>query len=57
MNMLKHCRELKFNEEPNYDYLKGQVRQLFKANKFVNDFKYDWVQLHKENMKVVMAGK
>jgi len=29
---------------------------LFKENKFVNDFKYDWVQLHKENIKTVKVA-
>jgi serine/threonine protein kinase len=37
-----YCRGLKFDEEPNYAYLKQLFRDLFHRLGFVNDGIYDW---------------
>lgn len=39
---LQYCRELNFDQEPNYDYLKGLFKKVFIVNNFDFDFIYDW---------------
>lgn len=38
-----HCRNLKFDERPNYSYLKDLFRELMKKFGYDYDFMYDWV--------------
>jgi len=40
--MLKYCKALKFEEDPNYEYLKSLLKEIFAKNKFEYDFKFDW---------------
>ena len=37
-----YCRNLKFEDEPDYDYLKGLLKKVMIDNDFVLDFIYDW---------------
>ena len=41
--MLDYVRGLKFEERPDYGYLKGLLKKQFLDNKFVYDFKFDWL--------------
>lgn len=38
-----HCRNLKFDERPNYSYLKDLFKELMKKLGYDYDYKYDWV--------------
>ena len=41
---MDYCRKMKFSDEPDYEYLRGLFRDLFKKEKFEFDYKYDWVE-------------
>lgn len=39
---LTYCRQLRFVEDPDYDYLRSIFRNLFDKKGYVRDFLYDW---------------
>ena len=39
---LNYCRSLRFDEAPNYMYLRQLFRILFRTQKYQNDYAYDW---------------
>jgi hypothetical protein len=41
--MLRYCKSLKFDEEPNYGHLKQQLQEIFDRSKYEYDYAYDWV--------------
>lgn len=41
--MLKYCKSLKFEEDPNYAYIKELLKDVFTRNKYDYDFNFDWV--------------
>ena len=40
---LNYCRSLKFEEKPDYKYLRGLFRSLFFAKGYSYDFQWDWL--------------
>lgn len=38
----KYCRELRFDESPNYAYIRHKFRTLFVQMKYVYDNNFDW---------------
>ena len=40
---LTYCRNLKFEEKPDYNYLRKVFKDLMYRNNFENDYNYDWV--------------
>ena len=54
--MLDYIRGLKFEERPNYGYIKGLLKKQFLDNKFVYDFKFDWLspEIQERNSKLFM---
>jgi len=38
-----YCRNLKFDEKPDYAYLKNLFKDLFQKSEFVSDYIYDWL--------------
>jgi len=40
---LKYCRNLDFAAKPDYKYMRGLFKDLFKKKGFVKDGRYDWV--------------
>ncbi|ORY41212.1 kinase-like protein [Rhizoclosmatium globosum] len=49
----QYVRDLKFDEQPDYDYLKGLLNKVLAKNGFIDDGIYDWmVELdHQRNKK------
>ncbi len=41
-SLLKYCKNLKFEEDPNYSFIKEQLKNVFTANTFTYDLTYDW---------------
>ena len=41
---VNYTRNLEFEEEPNYDYLRNLLKKVMKDNNFENDYVYDWVE-------------
>lgn len=39
---MKYCRELKFEETPNYSYLRRLFKELYHKCGFENEFIFDW---------------
>jgi casein kinase 1 len=39
---LTYCRKLKFEEKPDYDYLRSLIRKSMERSEIVNDGIYDW---------------
>ncbi|KAJ5066902.1 casein kinase 1-like protein [Anaeramoeba ignava] len=48
---LEYCRNLHFDEKPDYSYLRKLFRDLFIREGFVYDYKYDWIILEQEMME------
>jgi len=46
---IKYCRSLKFEEAPNYAYVRKLFKDLFNAEKYTLDYQFDWVTL--KNLK------
>ncbi|ALC45943.1 CG12147 [Drosophila busckii] len=45
---MKYCRSLHFEEQPDYAYLRQLFQVLFKAQRFLHDCLYDWVDIKQE---------
>jgi len=45
---LTYCRNLRFDERPDYDYLKNLFKDLFQKSGFEFDYIYDWVLISQE---------
>ena len=41
---LNYCKGLRFEEDPDYDYLRKLFRNLAKKKKIEYDWKFDWSQ-------------
>jgi hypothetical protein len=39
---LIYCRNLRFDEEPDYKFLKDIFKELFNKNGYETDYVYDW---------------
>jgi len=39
---LNYCRNLKFEEKPDYNYLRKLFKDVMHRNGFENDYMYDW---------------
>jgi len=46
---MTYCRDLKFDEKPDYKYIKSLFENLFKDLKYEDDGNFDWV-LHKQRL-------
>jgi len=51
---LIYCRDLSFNESPDYLYLRTLFRTVFKKYSYVYDYKFDWVILQ-QNAKTISS--
>jgi hypothetical protein len=40
---LNYCRSLKFEEKPDYNYMRKIFKDLMHKNNFDTDYNYDWV--------------
>ena len=43
IDIVNYPRKLKFEEEPNYDFIYGLIEKIMMREKYEMDFKYDWV--------------
>jgi len=48
---LKYCRDLSFDETPDYKYLRQLFRLLFKRLNYERDFMFDWSEMKKEEQE------
>lgn len=39
---MTYCRNLRFDEKPDYNYLKNMFKELFTKSGFEMDYVYDW---------------
>ena len=45
IQFMKYCRELKFEEKPDYTYLRRMFKDLFNQMGYEQDYVYDWTPL------------
>lgn len=45
----KYCKELRFTQKPNYQYLRGLFKQVMTIKGYINNYKYDWITKGKSN--------
>ena len=48
---IKYVKNLKFEEEPNYDYLRGLFIDLLTSLKMKNDLEFSWISKNKKKKK------
>lgn len=48
---ISYCRNLKFDEKPDYNYLKNLFKDLFQKMGYENDYNYDWNIIYQEQKK------
>jgi len=53
---INYTRNLGFEEDPNYDYLRGLFRKILESNNQQYDFIFDWTVLgnNKTNIKQIV---
>lgn len=52
MMLLKYCKSLKFEEDPNYVYIKELLKDVFTRNKYEYDYIFDWTTQSFDKKKV-----
>ena len=50
---LNYCKGLRFEEDPDYDYLRRLFRNLAKKNEIEYDWIFDWSQWNNKNSPTV----
>lgn len=48
LNYIKYCRNLNFEDRPDYKYLKGLIYNLISTLGYEYDYVYDWDELNKK---------
>jgi len=48
---LSQCRNLRFDERPQYSAMRGMFKDLFQRNGYKYDYQYDWVILSEKKDK------
>lgn len=48
---LAHCRNLRFDEKPDYAYLRKLLKDLFEKSGYQHDYIYDWNIVAEEKKK------
>ena len=48
IDFIKYCRELKFEEKPDYNFLRRQFKDLFSRRGYEYDYIYDWTAMLKK---------
>ena len=48
---MAYCRDLKFEEKPDYNYLRRMFKDLFNRMGYEYDYNYDWTILERKNRK------
>lgn len=51
VNFMKYCRDLKFDEKPDYNYLRREFKNLFSRRGYEFDYVYDWNILDKKKKR------
>jgi hypothetical protein len=51
IDFMSYCRDLKFEEKPDYNYLRRIFKNLFNREGYEYDYVYDWCLLDKKNRK------
>ena len=49
---LSQCRNLRFDERPQYSVMKNMFKDLFQRNGYKYDYQYDWVILAEKKEKM-----
>ena len=59
MSYLKYCKELRFEDKPDYSFLRQLFRTLFHSQGFTYDYVFDWNMLKFGNVKqtTVISGQ
>lgn len=55
--LLCYCRNLKFDETPNYNYCRKLLREVFESNNFSLDYVYDWTIKQQEGSSSMASGR
>jgi casein kinase 1 alpha len=53
---LNYCRELKFDQEPDYLYLRQSFRILTRTLNYKYDYNYDWTILKEKEKEEASQG-
>jgi len=53
---MDYCREIKFEEKPDYNHLRRILKDLFNRNGYEYDYVYDWNLLDREKKKSRMQS-
>jgi hypothetical protein len=53
---LAYCRNLRFEEKPDYKYLRDLFKDLFKRSGFELDYQYDWNVIQDKKGKTEEPG-
>lgn len=48
IKFMNYCRDLKFEEKPDYSYLRKIFKDLFSSLGYEYDFVYDWTSILKK---------
>ena len=51
--MYTYIRSLNFDEKPDYNYLRGQIRSIFFKQHYQYDYIYDWYHVAKRMKKIL----
>ncbi|KAJ3435825.1 casein kinase i-like protein [Anaeramoeba flamelloides] len=51
IHYLDYCKNLSFDDTPNYSFLRSKFRNLFLKKGYIYDFEYDWKVKHEKEWK------
>lgn len=54
---MDYCRNLKFEEKPDYNHLRRMFKDLFNRMGYEFDYNYDWTLLEKKSRKKVPTSR